>query len=252
MLGKCPRGKRLKGSQCPTQAIPVYTCYPVSRPCEALTRNPLKSKSHTLIFIVPVRTAHACTACVGRGKPAPQAGTGVGVLATHVFNNLSIASELQRYSQSLLNKNKPSQTNSRSSVKQRIALVDGGHICTNNLDCHRQPLNNFIHVHVLRKGEFRSQLVQPEAPGSVSTSSTCMAFQSEPNYPMSIVPTQSHVKHPRSTGVSGLAQTWYPIRASNSHLGFEGHRLNPGTDSQPKVLKASTGNGEGVNTVNTW
>ena len=252
MLGKCPRGKRLKGSQCPTQAITVYMCYPVSRPCEALTRNLLKIKSHTLIFIAPVRSAHACIACVGGGKPALQAGTGARGLATHVFNNLSIASELQRYSQSLLNKNKPSQTNSRSSIKQRIALVAGGQICTINLDCHRQPLSKFIHVHFLRKGEFRSPLVLPEAPGSVSTSSTCMAFQSEPNYPVSIVPIQSHVKHPRSNGISGLAQTWYPFRASNSDLGFKGHRLNPVTDGQPTVLKASTGNGERVNTVNTW
>ena len=156
-----------------------------------------------------MRNAHACTACVGGGKPAPQAGTGIRSLATHVFNHLSTTSELQRYSQSLLNKNKPSQTNRRSSLKQRIALVAGCHIGTNNLDCHRQPLSNFVHVHVLRKGEFRSRLVQPEAPGSVSTSSTCMVFQPEPNYPMSIAPIQSHVKHPRSTGVSGLAQTWY-------------------------------------------
>ena len=252
MLGKCTRGKGLKCSQCRTQAIPVYTCYSVSRPCETLTRNLLKSKSHSLIFIAPERSAHACTAFVGGGQPALQAGTGVRGLATHVFNNLSTASELQWYSQSLLNKNKPSQTDRRSSVKQRIALVAGCHICTNNLDCHRQPLSHFIHVHVLRKGEFRSRLVQPEAPGSVSTSSTCMAFQSEPNYPASIAPIQSHVKHPRSTGVSGLAQTWYPFRASNSDLGFEGHRLNPGTDGQPTVLKASTRNGERVNTVNTW
>ena len=198
-----------------------------------------------------MQSAHACTACAGGGKPAPQAGTGVRGLATHVFNNLSIASELQRYSQSLLNENKPRQTNRRSSVKQRIALVAGGYISTNNLDCHRQPLSNFIQVHVLRKGEFRSRLVQPEAPGSVSTSSTCMASQSEPNYPMSIAPIQSHVKHPQSTGVSGLAQTWYPFWASNSDLGFKGHRLNPRTDGQPTVLKASTGNGERVNTVNT-
>ena len=207
MLGRCTRGKRLKGTQCPTPAIPVYSCYSVSRQCEALTRNLLKSKSHSLILIAPVRSAHACTACVGGVKPAPQAGTGVRGLATHVFNDPSTASELQRYSQSFLNQNKPSQTNRRSSVKQRKALVAGGHICTNNLDCHRQPLSNFIHVHVLRKGEFRSRLVQPEAPGSVRTSSTCMAFQSEPNYPMSIAPIQSHVKDPRSTGVSGLAQT---------------------------------------------
>ena len=207
MLEKCTRGKRLKGSQCATQAIPVYTCYSVSRPCGALTRNLWKSKSHSLIFIAPVRSAHACTASVGGGKPAPQAGTGVRALATHVFNNLSIASELQRYSQSLLNKNKPSQTNRGSSVKQTIALVAGGHICTDNLDCHRQPHSDFIHVHVLHKGEFRSWRVQPEAPGSLSTASTCMAFQSEPNYPMSIAPIQSHVKHSRSTGVSGLAQT---------------------------------------------
>ena len=252
MLGKCTRGKRLKRSQCHTQAIPVYMCYSVSRPCEALTRNLLKSKSHTLIFVVPERSTHACTACVGGGKPSPQAGTGVRGLATHVLNNLSTASELQRYSQSLLSKNKPSQTNRRSSVKQRIALVAGGHICTNNLDCHRQPLSNFIHVHVLRKGEFRSRLVQPEAPGSVSTSSTCMAFQSESNYPMSIAPIQSHVKHPHSTGVSGLAQTWYPFRASNSDVRFKGHRLNSWTDGQPTVLKASTGNVERLNTVNTW
>ena len=53
MLGKCPRGKRLKGSQCSTQAIPVYTCYPVLCPCEALTSDLLKSKSHSLIFIAP-------------------------------------------------------------------------------------------------------------------------------------------------------------------------------------------------------
>ena len=182
MLRKCTRGKRLKGSQCRTQAIPVYTCYSVSRPCETLTRNLLKSKSHSLIFTAPERSAYACTTWIGGGKPSLQAGTGVRGLATHVFNNLSIASELQRYSQSLLNKNKPSQTNRRSSVKQRMALVAGGHICTINLDCHRQPLSNFIHVHVLRKEEFRSRLVQPEAPGSVSTSSTCMALQSEPNY----------------------------------------------------------------------
>ena len=244
MLGKCTRGKQLKGSQCPTQAIPVYTCHSVSRPCEALTRNLLKSKSHSLIFIAPERSAHACTACVGGGNPAPQACTGVRGLVTHVFNHLSTASELQRYSQSLLNKNKPSQTNRGSSVKQRIALVAGGHICANSLDCHRQPLSNFIHVHVLRKGEFRSRLVQPEAPGPVSTSSICMAFQSEPNYPMSMARTQSNVKHPRSTGVSGLAQTWYPFRASNLDLGVKGHRLNPGTDGQSTVLKASTENGE--------
>ena len=205
----------------------------------------MKSKSHSLIFIAPERSPHACTACVGGGNPAPQAGTGVRGLATHVFNNLSTASELQRYSQSLLNKNKPSQTDRRDSVKQKIALVAGVHICTNNLDCR-------IHVHVLRKGEFRSWLVQPEAPGSVGTSSTCMAFQSEPNYPMSIAPIQSHVKDPRSTEVSGLAQTWYPYRASNSDFGFKGHRLNPGTDGQPTVLKASARNGGRVNTVNTW
>ena len=27
MLGMCTWGRRLKGSQCPTQAISVYTCY---------------------------------------------------------------------------------------------------------------------------------------------------------------------------------------------------------------------------------
>ena len=210
-------------------------------------------KQITLANLYSARAKHSCMYSVCRGgKPAPQAGTGVRGLATNVFNNLSTASELQRYSQSLLNKNKPSLTNRRSSVKQRIALVAGGHICTNNPDCHKQPLSDFIPVHVLRKGEFRSQLVQPEAQGPVSTSSICMAFQSEPNYPMSIAPIQSHVKHPRSTGVSGLAQTWYPFRASNSDLGVKGHRLNPGTDGQPTVLKASTGNGERVNTVNTW
>ena len=68
------------------------------------------------------------------------------------------------------------QTNRGSSVKQRIALVAGRHICTRNLDCHRQPLSNFIHGHVLRKGEFRSRLLQPAAPCPVSTSSICMAF----------------------------------------------------------------------------
>ena len=152
MLGKCTRGKPLKGAKCTPEDIPVYTCYSVSRPCEALTRSLLKSKSQSLIFIAPERSAHACTACVGGGKPAPQAATGVRALATHIFNHPSTASELQRYSQSLLNKNKPSQTNRRSSVKQRIVLVAGGHICTNSLDCHRQPVSNFIHVHVLRKG----------------------------------------------------------------------------------------------------
>ena len=131
VLGKCTRGKWLKGSECPTQAIPVYTCYSVSRPCEALTKNLLKCKSHSLIFTAPVRSGHACTACVGGGgKPAPQAGTGVRGLATYVINNLSTASELQRYSQSPLNKNKHSQTSRGSSVKQRRTLVAGGHICT--------------------------------------------------------------------------------------------------------------------------
>ena len=66
MLGKCTRGKRLKGSQCPTQDIPVYTCYSVSRPCEALTRNPLKSKSHSLIFIY-ARAERSCMYSVCRG-----------------------------------------------------------------------------------------------------------------------------------------------------------------------------------------
>ena len=235
-----------------------YSCLHVLS-CIASMRSTHKKSIEKQITLANPYSGLAKRSCMysvcreGETRPcAPQAGTGVRGLATHVFNHLSTASELQRYSQSLLNKNKPSQTNRRSSVKQRIALVAGGHICTNNLHCHRQALSNFPHVHVLRKGEFRSRLVQPEAPGSVSTSSTCMAFQSEPNYPMSIAPIQSHVRHPRSTGVSGLAQTWYPFRASNSDLRFKGHRLNPGTDGQPTVLKASTGNGERVNTVNTW
>ena len=142
---------------------PSYSCLHVLF-CIASMRSTHKKsieKQITLANLYSARAKRSCMYSVCRGgKPAPQAGTGVRGLATHVFNNLSTASELQRYSQSLLHKNKPSQTNRRSLVKHRIALIAGGHICTNNLDCHRQPLSNFIHVHVLRKEECRSRLVQ--------------------------------------------------------------------------------------------
>ena len=82
----------------------------VSRPCEALKRDKLTSQSYLLILIAPKQSAHASIGCIGGGKPPPQASTGVRGLAAYLFNHLSTASELQQYSQSLLNKKKPSQT----------------------------------------------------------------------------------------------------------------------------------------------